>query len=76
MPPPKPPFPSPLPHTQELDEDLFLFLGSPVMLNLDDLEERDVFLPDLPKHDMTSDFVLLAEQISIERAESEQWQAK
>ncbi|GFR10002.1 guanylate cyclase soluble subunit beta-1 [Trichonephila clavata] len=43
------------------DTDLMLFLCSPSVLNLDDLNRRELYLSDIPLHDATRDLVLLSE---------------
>ncbi|RWS05575.1 guanylate cyclase soluble subunit beta-1-like protein, partial [Dinothrombium tinctorium] len=51
-------------HIQETD--LMLFLCSPSVLNLDDLNRRGLYLSDIPLHDATRDLVLLSEQFEAE----------
>lgn len=48
------------------DTDLMLFLCSPSVLNMDDLNRRGLFLSDIPLHDATRDLVLLSEQFEAE----------
>ena len=43
-----------------------LFLASPRVASLDDLQKFRLFLSDIPLHDMSRDYVLLAEQRSAE----------
>lgn len=52
----------PDPHTQRS----LLFLGSPRVANLDDMRALRLFLSDIPLHDLSRDFVLLAEQRQAE----------
>lgn len=46
--------------------DTILFLCSPSVLNLDDLNRRGLYLSDIPIHDATRDLVLLSEQFEAE----------
>lgn len=46
--------------------DLVLFLCSPSVLNLDDLNRKGLYLSDIPLHDATRDLVLLSEQFEAE----------
>ncbi|XP_064482202.1 guanylate cyclase soluble subunit beta-1-like isoform X2 [Ornithodoros turicata] len=48
------------------ETDLMLFLCSPSVLNLDDLNRRGLYLSDIPLHDATRDLVLLSEQFEAE----------
>ncbi|CAG2118305.1 unnamed protein product, partial [Medioppia subpectinata] len=48
------------------ETDLVLFLCSPSVLNLDDLNRRGLYLSDIPLHDATRDLVLLSEQFEAE----------
>lgn len=48
------------------ESDLVLFLCSPSVLNLDDLNRRGLYLSDIPLHDATRDLVLLSEQFEAE----------
>ncbi|RWS31955.1 soluble guanylyl cyclase beta subunit-like protein [Leptotrombidium deliense] len=48
------------------ENDLMLFLCSPSVLNLDDLNRRGLYLSDIPLHDATRDLVLLSEQFEAE----------
>lgn len=48
------------------ETDLVLFLCSPSVLNLDDLNRRGLFLSDIPLHDSTRDLILLSEQFEAE----------
>ncbi|CAH1777167.1 unnamed protein product [Owenia fusiformis] len=48
------------------EQDLMLFLCSPSVLNLDDLNRRGLYLSDIPIHDATRDLVLLSEQFEAE----------
>ena len=48
------------------ETDLVLFLCSPSVLNLDDLNRRGLFLSDIPLHDATRDLILLSEQFEAE----------
>ncbi|EFJ46683.1 guanylyl and adenylyl cyclase family member [Volvox carteri f. nagariensis] len=41
---------------------VLLFLGSPRVANLEEMSVHGIFLSDIPLHDMSRDFVLLAEQ--------------
>lgn len=44
------------------DFDSFLFLCSPSVGNLDDLRENNLYLSDIPVHDVTRNLILLSEQ--------------
>lgn len=48
------------------DTDVMLFLCSPSVLNMDDLNRRGLFLSDIPLHDATRDLVLLSEHFESE----------
>ncbi|GIY36880.1 guanylate cyclase soluble subunit beta-1 [Caerostris extrusa] len=48
------------------ETDSMLFLCSPSVLNLDDLNKRDLYLSDIPLHDATRDLVLLSEHFVAE----------
>lgn len=48
------------------DNDLMLFVCSPSVANLDDLNNTGLFLSDIPLHDATRDLVLLSEQFEAE----------
>ncbi len=48
------------------ESDVVLFLCSPSVLNLDDLNRRGLYLSDIPLHDATRDLVLLSEQFEAE----------
>lgn len=48
------------------ETDLVLFLCSPSVLNLDDLNRRGLYLSDIPLHDATRDLILLSEQFEAE----------
>lgn len=48
------------------DRDLMLFICSPSVANLDDLNNTGLFLSDIPLHDATRDLVLLSEQFEAE----------
>lgn len=48
------------------DKDLILFVCSPSVANLDDLNNTGLFLSDIPLHDATRDLVLLSEQFEAE----------
>ncbi|CAN8012772.1 putative soluble guanylyl cyclase beta subunit [Ixodes scapularis] len=48
------------------ETELMLFLCSPSVLNLDDLNRRGLYLSDIPLHDATRDLVLLSEQFEAE----------
>ncbi len=43
-----------------------LFMCSPRVSGLDDMKAKGLFLSDIPLHDMSSDFILLAEQRKTE----------
>ncbi len=45
---------------------VMLFLGSPRLANLDEMLKVGLFLSDIPLHDLSRDFVLLAEQRQAE----------
>ena len=47
-------------------QEALLFLASPRVACLDDLQKFRLFLSDIPLHDMSRDYVLLAEQRSAE----------
>ncbi|XP_078602354.1 guanylate cyclase soluble subunit beta-1-like [Branchiostoma floridae x Branchiostoma japonicum] len=48
------------------ESDWMLFLCSPSVMNLDDLNRRGLYLSDIPLHDATRDLVLLSEQFEAE----------
>lgn len=48
------------------ESDLMMFLCSPSVMNLDDLNRRGLFVSDIPLHDATRDLVLLSEQWEAE----------
>lgn len=48
------------------DKELMLFICSPRVANLDDLNNTGLFLSDIPLHDATRDLVLLSEQFEAE----------
>lgn len=48
------------------DRDLMLYVCSPSVANLDDLNNTGLFLSDIPLHDATRDLVLLSEQFEAE----------
>lgn len=48
------------------DKDLMMFVCSPSVGNLDDLNNTGLFLSDIPLHDATRDLVLLSEQFEAE----------
>ncbi|XP_022663636.1 guanylate cyclase soluble subunit beta-1-like isoform X2 [Varroa destructor] len=48
------------------EDDLILFLCSPSVFNLDDLNCKGLYLSDIPLHDATRDLVLLSEQFEAE----------
>lgn len=48
------------------ETDLMLFVCSPSVANLDDLNNTGLFLSDIPLHDATRDLVLLSEQFEAE----------
>jgi guanylate cyclase soluble subunit beta len=48
------------------EADSMLFLCSPSVLNLGDLNRRGLYLSDIPLHDATRDLVLLSEQFEAE----------
>lgn len=48
------------------EKDLILFVCSPSVANLDDLNNTGLFLSDIPLHDATRDLVLLSEQFEAE----------
>ncbi|KAJ9514582.1 hypothetical protein QJQ45_016330 [Haematococcus lacustris] len=47
-------------------KEVLLFIGTPRVLNLDQLRAAGLFLDDIPLHDMSSDFVVMAEQHELE----------
>ncbi|KAJ8298046.1 hypothetical protein KUTeg_024577 [Tegillarca granosa] len=48
------------------ESDCMLFLCSPSVANLDDLNKRGLYLSDIPLHDATRDLVLLSEKFEAE----------
>ncbi|EDV24636.1 uncharacterized protein TRIADDRAFT_56641 [Trichoplax adhaerens] len=48
------------------ESDVMLFLCSPSVGNLDDLQGRGLYLSDIPIHDATRDLILLSEQFKAE----------
>ena len=48
------------------ESECMLFLCSPSVMNLDDLNKRGLYLSDIPLHDATRDLVLLSEQFEAE----------
>lgn len=48
------------------ERDIVLFLCSPSVLSLDDLNRQGFFLEDIPLHDATRDLVQLSEQFEAE----------
>ncbi|XP_067663587.1 guanylate cyclase soluble subunit beta-1-like [Haliotis asinina] len=48
------------------ETDCILFLCSPSVMNLDDLNRRGLYLSDIPLHDATRDLVLLSEHFEAE----------
>ncbi|GAX84474.1 hypothetical protein CEUSTIGMA_g11894.t1 [Chlamydomonas eustigma] len=46
--------------------EALLFTGSPRIKDLKELEHHKMFLSDIPPHDMSSDFVVVAEQRQVE----------
>ncbi|KAK2717371.1 hypothetical protein QYM36_006230 [Artemia franciscana] len=48
------------------EQDSILFLGSPSVKHLDDLNRHGLYLSDIPLHDATRDLVLLSEQFAAE----------
>ncbi|GAX76175.1 hypothetical protein CEUSTIGMA_g3619.t1 [Chlamydomonas eustigma] len=46
--------------------EALLFTGSPRIKDLDELKHHQMFLSDIPPHDMSSDFVVVAEQRQVE----------
>lgn len=65
--PPDPPRPPP-PRPFKDGTPALLFLGSPRLANLEEMNGHGLYLSDIPLHDMSRDFVLLAEQRQV-RAE-------
>lgn len=53
-----------------------LFLGSPRCANLEDLQNQGLYLSDIPLHDLSRDFVLLAEQRAAEAGLKERFEAQ
>lgn len=51
--------------------EVLLFVGSPRVTTLDELLRAGLYLEDIPLHDMSSDFVVLAEQRGLEAAAKE-----
>ena len=48
------------------EADAILFICSPSVMNLDDLNRKGMYLSDIPLHDATRDLVLLSEQFEAE----------
>ena len=48
------------------ESDLVLFLCSPSVLDLDDLQSKGLFVSDIPIHDSTRQLILLSEQFAAE----------
>ena len=48
------------------ESNAILFLCSPSVMNLDDLNRRSLYLSDIPLHDATRDLVLLSEHWEVE----------
>lgn len=48
------------------ERDIILFMGAPRVANLDEMNSMDLFLSDIPLHDMARDFVMLVSQQSCE----------
>ncbi|XP_015786459.1 guanylate cyclase soluble subunit beta-1-like [Tetranychus urticae] len=48
------------------ENDLVLFLCSPSVVNLEDLNNQGLYLEDIPLHDATRDLVLLSQQFEAE----------
>ena len=48
------------------ESDSMLFLCSPSVMNLEDLNRRGLYLSDIPLHDATRDLVILSEQFEAE----------
>lgn len=46
--------------------DVLLFLASPRCRDLQEMQVQGLFLSDIPLHDMSQDFILLAEQLAAE----------
>jgi len=44
------------------ETDCLLFIGSPVLLGLDELTGRGLYISDIPIHDATRDIILVGEQ--------------
>jgi guanylate cyclase soluble subunit beta len=53
---------------------VLLYLASPRIKDLAEMQESGVFLSDIALHDMTSDYVLLAEQRHAEADLKEQYE--
>ena len=45
-----------------LESRHLLFIGSPVLMSLTELQEKNVYLSDIPLYDVTRDMVLLNQQ--------------
>ncbi|GAB1601943.1 guanylate cyclase soluble subunit beta-1-like [Argonauta hians] len=48
------------------ESDCIMFMCSPSVMNLDDLNRKGLFLSDIPLHDATRDLVLMSEQFEAE----------
>lgn len=48
------------------ESDCVMFLCSPSVMNLDDLNRRGLYLSDIPLHDATRDLVLMSERFEAE----------
>ena len=48
------------------ESDCMMFLCSPSVMNLDDLNRRGLYLSDIPLHDATRDLVLMSERFEAE----------
>lgn len=63
------------PHLAGMPEaDVLLFLASPRLSSLEEMEQRGLFLSDFSLHDMGSDYVLLAEQRQAEAGLKERYE--
>ncbi len=52
--------------TSSSDNPLILFLGSPRVSSIEELEEQGLYLSDIPVHDVTRDLILLNRHFRIE----------
>ncbi|KAF5833462.1 hypothetical protein DUNSADRAFT_10217 [Dunaliella salina] len=61
--------PEPLPCAQasaDAGQEVLLFVGTPRMLNLDEMRAYGMMLDDIPMHDMTADVLVMSERIEAD----------